>query len=234
MARRKAQIAARRGPGRPPTRASGGRKRRNDQAEAAASRVPITPAPTPGATVWTEGATDEQVAALWFNHKKRIISLKEQAAALNGKLRAAFKLLKSETGILRKEAEFAISLGKDDDDGEIMRSERRRRMLARWEGHPVGMQADLFDDAPEQRDYRAEGRKAGLAAEPAKPPKHLAYNSLPYLNWMEGWHEGNTINASQVGRGKQSANDDLRPRHVQQRERDHDAIDSLTEPAGRA
>ena len=59
--------------------------------------------------------TDEQKQVLYFGHRRTIKALRDKIASATGDLRNAYKRLKAELGITRKDMEFAFAL--DDDDG---------------------------------------------------------------------------------------------------------------------
>lgn len=62
--------------------------------------------------------------------------------------------------------------------------------VLRWAGVSVGETADLFptDRMPAEDRAFAEGKRAGLAGEPCKPPYDP---SVPqYQRWMDGWRSG--------------------------------------------
>jgi hypothetical protein len=231
MPRRKVQTAtAKRPVGRPRKVTSAASKPKR-----AAAIAPASSTMAESAQAGKPALTDRQLEALWFNHKPIIVGLKEQMTRLNGKLRNAYKQLKAETGITRAEAEFAISLEHDEDD-KVLHSERRRRMLARWEGHPIGTQGDLFDDRPRTVDLVAVARRQGL--EGGKFDVPLTPGTETYQAALAAFHDANAERirtmkrptpveqAAEAGATAEATNGDVRPRHVQQRDRD--AIDSLT------
>jgi hypothetical protein len=137
------------------------------------------------------GLTDEQKQVLWFQAKKQILALKATIASETGKLRNVFKTLKADLGLTRADVDFAISLDNDEDD-KALTTHRRRMELARWEGHPIGTQPDLFDGVdrtPAVDKAKARGKKDGLAGNPCDPQ---ADPSTPqYGAYMEAFHEGN-------------------------------------------
>ncbi len=133
--------------------------------------------------------TDEQQQVLFFQHKAKIISLKEKIASETALLRNAYKLAKSE-GFTKKDIDFAISL-ENDNDNEALERRRREAMIARWMGHPIGTQPDMFDDAKSShgadRNFE-EGKRAGMAGEDNASPHNLSTEAGQA--WTKGWHEG--------------------------------------------
>jgi hypothetical protein len=187
--------------------------------------------------------TDDQKQVLWFQRKKRIASLKTKIASLTGELRAEYKGLKAELGITRADADFALALGKDDDD-KMLEQERRRRMLARWEGHAIGTQSDLFDDdrTPAVDAAFADGKRAGLAGERCENP--FDPSTEQYREFQGGYHEGQAALAANGIKktplesfaheaAAEGGAADLRPGFLQraEAERASEAVDSLAERA---
>jgi hypothetical protein len=154
-------------------------------------------APGPGHNSGADSApertelTDDQKQVLYFQWKKKIVAAREQMASLTGELRNAYKGLKADLGITKKEADFALALD-NDEKGEMIESHRRMMELARWEQHPIGLQADLFDGidrTPAVDKAAARGKKDGLAGDPCAPQ---ADPSTPqYDAYMTAFHEGN-------------------------------------------
>lgn len=138
--------------------------------------------------------TDEQRQVLWFSAKRRIMSLKAAMASTNSELRLEFKKLKADLGFLRSDVEYALGL--EDDDAE--ETHRRRMTIARWEQHPIGLQADMFpvDRTPAVDRAYADGKRAGLAGERAEPQWHETTEQ--YQRYMEGFHEGNAVLAQGI------------------------------------
>lgn len=133
--------------------------------------------------------TDDQQAALFFQHKNAIVSLKEKLASVNGSLRSAYKQAKSE-GFTKKEIDFAIAL-EDDEDDKIQKQRMRENQIARWLGVALGTQGEL-ELEPDRRSVEekaaAEGKKAGMNGETLNPP--YAPGSPGYEAYVESWHEG--------------------------------------------
>jgi ribosome modulation factor len=147
----------------------------------------------------TADVTDDQQQALWFNdHKPKLVALRAKLATATADLRNQYKRLKADLGITRKEAEFALALEKDEK-GEELESHRRRMMLARWEGHPIGTQADMFDNVdrtPSVEKAYAAGKRAGLSGARCEPPHDPATEQAQ--NWIAGWHDGQAVLAKGI------------------------------------
>jgi hypothetical protein len=91
--------------------------------------------------------------------------------------------------------------------------------VLRWSGVSVGETLDMFpvDRTPGIERAKAEGKRAGLAGEPRKPPHDP---SVPQHDaWLDGYHDGQMILASAFA--KAPATDDTvevipGPAHVEQ------------------
>lgn len=133
--------------------------------------------------------TEDQQAALFFQHKNAIIALKEKLASVNGSLRSAYKQAKAE-GFTKKEIDFAIKL-EDDEDDSIQKERQRQNQIARWLGVPLGTQTEL-DLEPDRRSVEekaaAEGKKAGMNGETLNPPYDPG--TPGYESFVEAWHQG--------------------------------------------
>jgi hypothetical protein len=163
------------------------------------------------------GITDQQQEALWFQHRGQLVNLQGQIDALVAKKRNVYKSLKADLGITKTEADYAIGLA-DDADNKALHSHRRRMMLARWENHPIGTQADMFDDVDRtpgvQKAYNA-GKKVGFLGEPCSPPHDPATEQAQ--RWIAGWQDGQ---AAKLGKGitplaNGTDGQDVRPRSLQ-------------------
>jgi hypothetical protein len=150
------------------------------------------------APLTTGELTDEQRQVLWFGAKRKIVSFKESIASITGELRNEYKKLKADLGLLKSDVDFALSL--EDEDAE--ETHRRRMMLARWEQHPIGLQADMFGDGvdrtPAVDKKRAEGKRHGLAGDPCNPG--CDPSSEQYQSYMAGFHEGQAVLAQGIKR----------------------------------
>ncbi len=135
--------------------------------------------------------TEDQMAALFFQHKDKIVALREKLASVNSDLRNAFKVAKAE-GFTKKEIDFAISL-EDDEDDKIQKARQRENQIARWLGVPLGTQAELaLESEPDRRpiEERAavEGKRDGMKGGSLNPP--YAPGTPGYDEYCEAWHEG--------------------------------------------
>lgn len=135
--------------------------------------------------------TDDQRQALFFQHLKRVRTLKEKMASVNGELRAAYKVAKSELGSDAK-AQLADALLLETDEGQAKMEAAiaRQARIARWMAVPLGAQPDFFntDMAPATDRAFDAGKAARLQGQPLKPPHDPSVEQ--YRAWSEGWHAG--------------------------------------------
>lgn len=139
--------------------------------------------------------TDDQKAALFFQHAKqyeKALDTKKQADAA---FKNVCKLIKSE-GSSVEEIKLA-AMSPEALDAKIRAEIERSQRLSRWLGMPVGTQISLLDEidrTPSTDKARADGKRAGLAGLDASPPfaKHLPQAQ----DWLDGWHEGQAVVAA--------------------------------------
>lgn len=133
--------------------------------------------------------TDEQKQVLWFEHQKKVVALRKRMENVKADLRNTYKVIRSELGFTKADIDFALRL-LDDEDDELLEQEKRRRTLARWLGHAIGFQEDLFepDRTPLADRAFADGRRAGLAGDPCTPAH--APETEAYRSYMQGFNEG--------------------------------------------
>lgn len=117
----------------------------------------------------------------------------EVGANWNSSHRNLLKELKAD-GIPKKDLEYALKLEKTKDDEEAIRQQLREQQLARWLGHKLGTQADLFagdtaDRTPITDKAYEEGFRAGSAGAGNTPP----YDGDAGQQWIKGWHAGQAV-----------------------------------------
>lgn len=106
---------------------------------------------------------------------------------------------------------FKVAHFKIADDLTTVKGEKRvvddvtdRLKVARWIGHALGNQYDLFEQKqkaqPARVDWRAEGRIASQNNQPRKPPSELAPDTDSYRAWMDGYNDHQEELANRVGR----------------------------------
>lgn len=140
--------------------------------------------------------TEDEKRALLFQHKGLYEKALAEKKAADAKLKNVCKLAKSELGKgAVDDIKDAIAL--DQPEGEAAhRAEIERKLrIARWMGASVGTQFSFAEDMTPATDRAYEdGKRAGLKGEAARPPHDP---SVPqYGKWMEGWHAGQGVLAS--------------------------------------
>lgn len=142
--------------------------------------------PTPGIGDNSQPLTEEQLQALFFDHRRRYKDALAKKKEADANLRNACKRAKAD-GVDPKSIKFSIEL-ENDEDGSIAKEQAERERIAAWMGLPLGGQADFFDRTPLVDRARADGKRAGMEGETCKPP-HDAGGEAGQA-WIAGWHEG--------------------------------------------
>jgi len=155
--------------------------------------VPSEAAPSAG----HNQLSDEQVQALFFQHKKRY----EAALAVKKKADADFKtsckLAKSEIGDDAVERiKYAIELETEEGEAKLKARMERQAEVARWMGLPIGAQASLFGEDRTPGDDRAfaEGKRAGMEGKERRPTYDVTTSQS--RKWLEGYDAGQEVNRS--------------------------------------
>lgn len=139
--------------------------------------------------------TEDEQHALHLRHCREY----EVALGAKKKVDAEFKnvgkRIKSEDDSVAKVKKTILARTPEGEAALKAEMEETANVL-RWSGVSVGETLDLFpvDRAPAIDRAKHEGKRAGLAGEPRKPPHDP---SVPqYGAWLDGYHEGQTILAS--------------------------------------
>ena len=158
------------------------------------NKTPETEAPPASNGVGHNGApglTDDQTAALFFQHKKAYSAALAVKKDADAKFKNACKLAKSELGDdAVPSIKDALLLETEEGEAKIKAEIERKMRIARWMAVPFGSQPDFFEEdrTPAVDRARAEGKRDGLSGVSLKPPYDP---SLPqYEAYAEGWHEG--------------------------------------------
>lgn len=207
-------------------------KPRKRRGEAANGATEAATAPGPGHNAAPVELTDDQRQALFFQHRKQYSTLLAAKKAADAALKNACKLAKAELGDDAIDSiKDAILLETPEGEAELKARIERQMRVARWMGLPVGAQADLFgeDRTPAADKAFADGKRAGLAGETARPPHDPSTEQ--YRRWLSGHAEGQAVLAKGFGRMplEQAADTaDVRPRFMQEAEREaSEAVDQL-------
>lgn len=148
---------------------------------------------TPG--IGHNDLTEEQRAALLFQAVGKIereqVKMREHVAAI----RLIRKQAKAD-GVSAKELNWALELRKSDPD-EALATMAMQTRVAKWMGHPIGTQADLFGDGvdrtPSVEKAYGEGRVAGMAGDACIVPEKWAPGGEQHQRWLDGWHDGQRV-----------------------------------------
>jgi hypothetical protein len=148
-----------------------------------------------GANGLTPSLSEEQAEALMRHHMGKVRRLREQLSSVNSNLRNALKTAKAD-GYQKYEIDYALALEKDAEDGsgEMLARRRREAQIARWMGHAIGSQPDMFAETEEQvvmtatKEFDA-GRRAGMEGETLKVPDWVQEPT----QFTAGWHKGQEL-----------------------------------------
>lgn len=133
--------------------------------------------------------TDDQIQqAIFVDTVSDVKRLKAELDSINGKLRQRYASAKV-LGISKKEIDYAIRLEKEDD-AEMIAERRKQQQIARWLGHPIGTQPDMFDGAEQPQESKATiaGRLAALRNEPRITPTAYA-GGQPEQDWLSAYDD---------------------------------------------
>ena len=133
---------------------------------------------------------NEQSKALFLTHHlPEIAKLKALAKTAQGRLRAAYKTAKKD-GFLQRDFDVAFQLKEQTGEKQLKAAIARDMTIAKWLGHALGKQLDMFVDAEEedteQRAYAA-GEEASRRNKPAEPL--YAPETVGYEAYMRGFHD---------------------------------------------
>jgi hypothetical protein len=136
--------------------------------------------------------TEEQREALFFDAKGRYATALAKKKAEDAAFKNVCRTIKAD-GVALKDIKFALDLDADEN-GAMLERRRREAMIARWMGHPIGTQADLFGDGvdrtPAVDKAFAEGKRAGMEGASMKSPEAYHPSSEQFQAWCRGWHTG--------------------------------------------
>lgn len=153
---------------------------------------------------------DEEEAALYAYFSLKIRAQQKKAAAKKAEydaereeVTALFAKVKGELRVKRKDFEELLA-AQEKSETEFRADEAKRLRRFLMGGLPVGTQL-AFDLGPtstadEQQLARSDGKRAGLRGADPVPPDYVA--PIMHPTWMEGWHEGQTEIAMQMGKAE--------------------------------
>ena len=136
--------------------------------------------------------TDDQRAALFFQHSRQYDHALEAKKAADAALKHVCKLIKAEGSSL---AEIKLAtLEPGVFDARVRAEVERAQRLSRWLGLPIGTQLSLLegpDRTPATEKAYADGKRAGLAGGDASPP--FAAHLPQAQDWLRGYGEGQEV-----------------------------------------
>jgi hypothetical protein len=152
-----------------------------------------TDAPGPGHN--KPDLTDDEKRVLLLRPVERILALKQQQKDLNEEIKDERRRLKSD-GFTKVEIDYAIFL-RSSSEKDALDKRQAQANIARWLGHPVGHQADLFGDGIDRTPdidlaYQV-GKNAGILNVECKVPDRWSEASEQGQRWMQGWHDGREL-----------------------------------------
>lgn len=200
-------------------------KKRKDKA---APKPPKKPRATPKTNAQAPGAaaldtrgnigdnsksrlTPAEEAELFGRHRQSWLTWKAKQAALD-KIGIEVKAALKADGFKVAHMTIADDLGNVKGEKRVVDQVTDRLKVARWVGHALGQQYDLFEKGvierpPSRVDWRAEGRLASINNKPRKPPPELAPDSDSYRAWMDGYSDHQEELSNLVGKGNGSLAD---------------------------
>lgn len=135
-----------------------------------------------------QGLTEDQQAALFFNHLKLYRAALETKKLADAALKNACKLMKAE-GTKLDDIKTAIQLQDNKDGEKEVRAQIEDTIrVAKWMGYSVGHQVDMFPDRrPAAEKAFDDGKVSGLAGLACKPP----FDPGQLCDkWVSGWQTG--------------------------------------------
>jgi NurA-like 5'-3' nuclease len=146
-----------------------------------------------------------QHRGVWNRWQAKVKALEEIERELKANLKA--------DGFLVKEFQVADQLSSGiKGETKVTEEVTLRLCVARWIGHPMGAQLDLFsqpDRTPAVDVARDAGRMASMEGKPADPPH--SPETEQYREWMEGYHEHQATLAAGIKTLEEAGEEDVRP-----------------------
>lgn len=163
-----------------------------------APKTPKTRADAPGAAAvqaqqghnGPPERTADEVQMGFLQHRTAWNEWKAKRAVVD-KIEKDTKAALKADGYLVEEMKVADDLSKNaKSELKVTSSVKLRLRVAKWIGHPMGAQMDLFaqpDRTPLADRAYNEGRQASMESKPAKPPH--SPETEAYRRYMDGFHE---------------------------------------------
>lgn len=149
--------------------------------------------------------SDDQLRALLFSHKRKLVPLLRAEALAKADVTKAFEVAKKE-GVAKRDIKLAIALDTEDGEEKARGEFQAIARVARWMGVPIGSQAELFPKFTQAEQDFEDGKRAALDDQPAKPPSHLSDKRVQ--TWLDGHAEGRTaLNTQRASTGFKAIGD---------------------------
>src|ERR1700685_3362868 len=159
------------------------------------ARTKRTKAGVPGAEPGHNSGDDKPVMTA-SEKQASFLQHRESWNQVQAKVKVAKKLeadvvaaLKSD-GFTKKQMEIADSLATTKGEAKITAEVGERLQVARWIGHSLGAQMDLFgepDRTPSVEIAYEEGRRASMTNQKRKPDNHYSPDTEQYRAWFAGY-----------------------------------------------
>lgn len=148
--------------------------------------------------------TDDEKRALFFQHKGHYSKALEAKKQSNAAFKAVCKRAKAQCGP-DAIADIKDAIAFEAPEGKVLFSAEieRKHRVARWLGLSVGAEPTFWDvdRAPQdEREYDL-GKQAGMVGETGTPPATVRDTDV----WMRGWHDGQGVLLSAIGKTKPAA-----------------------------
>jgi hypothetical protein len=135
--------------------------------------------------------TPDDQRKLFLHHRTKWNELQAKQAVVD-KIAIDVKAALKKDGFTVKEMQIADALGDLKGEARIQDDVKTRLQVARWMGHPLGAQLDLFADgkAAIVGDPYDLGKMASMEDRPAKPQDHgYAPDSEQHGRYMAGYQD---------------------------------------------
>jgi len=142
-----------------------------------------------------------------FLHHRRNWTIYQNKLAVAEEYGTKIKADLKQDGFKVLHMKIADDLGTPKGEQRVVADVTDRLKVARWTGHAMGKNADLFEFAKRtpvtDRAYD-EGKMASMQNQPRQPPEQYAPATDAYNTWMQGYNDHQEELASRVGRGEDS------------------------------
>ena len=178
-------------------RTSTKKSQRSPSAAKPPRKTPKTKADAPGADTMAgighnsaDDRSSDEIRALFLQHRGPWIAAQANLTMAKKRVADVVAALKQDK-FTKKQFELADALDTISGEARITSEVSDRLQVARWLGHPMGAQMDLFNEPDRtpiiDRAYD-EGKAASMANKPAKPGNY-APGTDAYAAYLEGFHD---------------------------------------------